>query len=205
MRRPGGLAPLVLTGGVLLVLVLAGRGSAYGEQVFNVNANSTNNTLPLSANESAAQSFTPTTSFVLYNVTVRIQNVGVKSDSVNLTVQTDAGGVPSGTPIAWSVQSQSGSSWLDFPMTPRPQLTRGQTYWIVATNPMSVGNGYGWFHSNTDAVPGEARQNFGGSWLVSTVTDLMYLTYGLAAAPSLAIGMTANRTTADPGATFAYT
>src|SRR5207249_4578426 len=91
------------------------------------------------------------------------------------------------------------------PMTPRPSLTRGQVYWIVATNSMGVGNGYGWYHSNTDAVSGEARQNFGGSWIVSTVTDLTYLTYGLAAAPSVAIEMAGYPATSDPGATFAYT
>src|SRR2546427_6366232 len=142
MRHGGGWAPMAAVATVAAMVLFSFPGTASGEQVFNANLTSTNNTYPLSSSESAAQSFVPDVSFALYNVTIRVQNVGTKGDSLNVTIQTDAAGGPSGTILAGSVEGQSGSNWLDFPMTPRPVLTAGGTYWIVATGAMAGGQRY---------------------------------------------------------------
>ena len=194
-----------MVGGSLILLLLLPGGSAYGERVFNANVASTNNAYTVSAAARAAQSFTPGTSFVLYNVTVRVQNVGVKSDYLNVTIESDAGGVPSGTVLAATTRIQSGSGWLDFPMNPRPLLAAGTPYWIVAANGMPPGEGYDWFHSNADVVPGRAMQDVGAGWTASITTDLNYETYGLAAGTQMVVDLSMNPAATYAGGSFTYT
>ncbi len=205
MRPSKGLVPLAVAGASLILLLLVPAGSAYGERIFAANVASTNNAYTVSASARAAQSFTPTTSMILYNVTLRVQNAGVKSDYLNVTIESDAGGVPSGTVLAGSNRSQQGSNWLDLPMNPRPLLLAGTQYWIVAANVMAPGDGYDWFHANADTVPGQGMQDFGAGWTVSIVTDLTYLTFGIAAGTQIAVGISTNPATPGPGNSLSYT
>ncbi|TLZ48616.1 MAG: DUF11 domain-containing protein, partial [Methanobacteriota archaeon] len=181
------------------------HGSAYGERMFNVNLSTSNAAYAVSASERAAQSFTPAVSFLLYNVTIQVQNVAPKSDSLTVTIQRDSAGVPNGVVLATSTQAQQGSGWMDFSLTPRPVLSAGQTYWIVAGSTALAGEGYDWFHSNTDTVPGEAKQDLGSGWTVSVATDLTFITYGIPTGAEIAVGLSADRLNPEPGGTLVYT
>src|SRR2546426_11168050 len=195
---------------LLAATILTGLAAGYGERVFNTNPARSGSSyaidaalgLPLVFNR-AAQSFTPVEPFLLYNVTLYVQNQG--ADVLNVTVQGDGGGSPDGSAISFSQRARSGTGWLDFPMTPQPTLAANTKYWIVAVNGQLTGNGYRWFHANRDAVPGEAKVNTGTGWTQPDVTDMTYITYGVRLEPLVSVGMAQDRRSAAPGESFAYT
>src|SRR2546426_6047786 len=195
---------------LLAATVLVGLAAGYGERVFNANPARSGSSyaidaalgLPLTYNW-AAQSFTPVEPFLLYNVTLYVQNQG--ADVLNVTIQGDGGGSPDGSAIAFSQRARSGTGWLDFLMTPRPTLAANTKYWIVAVNGQLTGNGYRWFHANRDAVPGEAKVNTGTGWSQPDVTDMTFIAYGLRLEPLVSVGLAQDRRSAAPGESFAYT
>ena len=187
-----------------LSLLLAAPAAGYGERVFDANPTLSGQTFPVFAAERVAQSFTAGESFVLFNVSLHVQNLPPQGDALNVTLQADAGGSPSGTPIRWSEEVSSGSGWRDFPMTPPVDIAAGTTYWIVATNGEPADDGYEWTHADADVVGGEAKRDTGSGWTAAG-TDMSYLIYGLRLEPDVTLGLSVDRTFVDPGQTVNYT
>lgn len=187
--------------------------AGYGERVFNANESTSASAYPidtglplLGPEHRAAQSFTPVAAFVLQNVTLRVQNEGSsQADVLNVTVQGDAAGSPDEAAVAWSQRARSGTGWLDLPLTPQPVLAANQKYWIVARSMQSGGDGYLWFHSDSDLVPGEAKTAADATWSVSDVTDMTYVAYGIRLEPLMSVGLAADRRTVAPRESLNYT
>ncbi len=206
MRTRSWASALAFAGGLVLVALVAAPAAGYGERVFNADRTTSALTYPVSSAASAAQSFLPSESFVLYNVTLNLQNVGGggNRDPLNVTIRTSAGGFPSGMILAGSDQVGV-NGWIDFPFVSRPTLSAGTVYWIVATSTEPSGQGYVWTHSNADVVPGFAEQDLGAGWTVTGVTDLTYVAYGTGLEPRIPVGLSVDRPTAPIGSTYAYT
>jgi len=202
VSQAGGSLLLVL--GMLSLLFLPALATGYGERIFDENPTVSGQTFPVFVTERVAQSVVVAASFLLLNVSLNVQNLPPQGDALNVTLQTDAGGSPSGAAIAWAEQAPSGGGWRDFPMTPSIALAAGTTYWIVATNGAPSDDGYGWTHADADVVPGEAKRDTGGGW-TSTGTDMSYTLYGLGLEPNVTLGLSVDRTFVDPGQTVNYT
>jgi len=201
VSRAGG-SLLLLFGA--LSLLFAAPAAAYGERVFDANPTLSGQTFPVFVTEQVAQSFMAAESFLLLNVSLHLQNLPPQGDALNVTLQPDAGGSPGGTVLAWAEEAASGSGWRDFPMTPALTLAAGTTYWIVATNGEPSGDGYEWTHADADVVAGEAKRDTGSGW-TSAGTDMSYLLYGLGIEPDVTLGLSVDRSFADPGQTVNYT
>src|SRR6058998_1018783 len=106
MHPPRRVRAIGIASGLAVLALLVPRGAAYGDTLFNMNPLTTNQSFPVDAADRAAQSFTPTTSFVLYNVTLRVRNVGGVADAFNVTIETDLGGSPSGAVLARGAASR---------------------------------------------------------------------------------------------------
>jgi len=202
VRGARGAALLLLSLAVLVSLSSAAAG--YGERVFNANLQTSGLGYPIASGMRAAQSFLVADPFDLHNVTLFVNNTGLsQSDTLNVTIETDAAGDPSGVALANSQQARSGLGWLDFPFAPSVILQGQTTYWMVASSLQTAGDGYLWYHSAADAVPGEAKVDQGLGWIVPTPTDMTYTTYGILREPTLGLALQ-EPSTADPGANFSY-
>ncbi|MBI4417077.1 MAG: DUF11 domain-containing protein, partial [Euryarchaeota archaeon] len=190
----------------LLLALLAPTATGYGETVFNSNTIISGSGFDVQTNRRVGQSFAPSEAFIAYNVTLYVENVGLTQvDLLNVTIVTDAAGSPSTTILAWSERTRSGLGWLDFPLTPQPTLAAATTYWIVAASLSAPNEGYRWYHSNANVVAGESKIETGGGWGSPQVPDMVYVTYGIKLEPSIRVGMSLDRVSANPGDTFAYT
>lgn len=188
-----------------LTLFPAALTAGLGERVFNENPAQSGQAFPIFAGERAAQSFVPTERFLLVNVTLDVKNLSPQTDALNVTVQTDVAGSPSGTVIAWAEQISTGGGWRDFAMVPSVILAVGTTYWIVAANGAATGGeGYEWTHANADVVPGVAKRDVGAGWN-STATDMSYAVWGLPTEPEVSLGVSVDRSVVDPGQSLNYT
>ncbi|HKW42793.1 MAG TPA: choice-of-anchor R domain-containing protein [Thermoplasmata archaeon] len=190
---------------VLVVLVsLASAAAGYGERVFNANPQTSPFGYPIASGLRAAQSFLVAEAIDLRNVTLYVNNTGLsQGDPLNVTIQTDAGGNPSGLVLAASQAARSGSGWLDFPFAPALSLQRQTSYWIVASSNQTLGEGYVWYHSTTDVVPGEAKVDQGLGWIIPTPVDMTYLTYGILREPTIGIDLR-GPWTVEAGTAFSY-
>ncbi len=207
MRSQRWPSALAIAGGLALILLIAPAAAGYGERVFNENVAISGSFYPVSSGFGAAQSFLVAQSFILYNVSLYVRNVGGSgnNDPLNVTIQTNAGGFPSGTILAGtSVIGPATTGWLDFPLAAHPTLAGGTVYWIVATNAEPPTRGYEWINSGADVLPGFAEQNLGAGWTVTGVTDLTYVTYGISLEPRIPVGFTTDRFYVSAGGTYAY-
>ncbi len=198
------IATLVLTL-PLAMSMMALPTAGYGERVFNANLATSNNNYDVDTSQQVAQSFTPLVSYILNNVTLYVENLGAsQTDTLRVNIETDASGQPSGTVIVTGGASRSGLGWLNVFFSPNPTLAAGTVYWIVASNTEASGQGYQWFHSNGNTVPGEAMFKSGAVWNSIADRDMTYLTYGLRLEPRIIVEITVDKVNVDPGQTLKY-
>src|SRR2546422_2526384 len=125
----------LLASGIAGVLV-APPARGFGEMVFekNVTIGGGDPSFTVWSGQSVAQSFTATGTYVLLNLTLRMRNSGSTTDSINITIQPDAAGLPSGTILAGSDPVAGGSiRTVEAPPTPPPAPTSGALDWVIAT------------------------------------------------------------------------
>src|SRR5437867_4738633 len=164
-----GAVSLALLFGSAGLVFLAPRATAFGERPYEANTvvGGGDPFLYVYSGETNAQSFTATATYVLLNVTLRVRNTGSLTDPINITIRTDAGGVPAGWILAWSNPLAGGTiSLMNAPLTPSPLLTQGTTYWIVAAKGANVNDAYEWHHSNANTYAGgRAILDTGTGWM----------------------------------------
>src|SRR5205823_310664 len=213
MRGPCHRARLVA---ILLVLsalaapLLAGVAAAFGERVYDSNP-----VVPIGdpfflvwSSESVAQSFTPATTYILLNLTLRLRNLGNGMNTVNITIRPDSGGIPSSSVLAWADVVGPGSVGpTNVPLTPALTVTQGTRYWIVAVKGGTATIAYEWHHSNADTYAGgKAMTNTGAGWTNSVPpTDMWFLTYGREVRANVTVGMTVSTPRAQPKDTVLFT
>src|SRR6267143_533091 len=108
MRGPShrpriGVAVLLILS-VLAAPFLAATAAAFGERVYDSNTvvGAGDPSFLVWSGNSVAQSFTPSTTYVLLNVTLRLRNLGGAGNTVNITIRPTAAGVPSAAVLAWA-------------------------------------------------------------------------------------------------------
>jgi len=84
----------------------------------------------------AAASFTPSVDLSVRDVDLRLRREGSPADSIQLQLQADAGGLPSGSALgssslAGSSLAQESYPWVRFNFDPLVSLNAGVTYWLV--------------------------------------------------------------------------
>src|SRR2546425_5419754 len=104
-----GILALLVSG--LAAFLVAPLARGLGEQVFekNVVIGGGDPSFTVWSGQSVAQSFTASGTYVLLNLTLRMRNSGSTTDSINITIQPDAAGLPSGTILAGSDPVAGGS------------------------------------------------------------------------------------------------
>ncbi len=108
------------------------------------------NPQPVDATHWTAMDFVPGSSFFVSRVSLFSQDAGSTGDRLFVSVRGDDG---SGSPAASNLTQGSAiggtaGSWLDIDVAPRVQLLSGTTYWIVAGNSASPGDGYDYWDSS---------------------------------------------------------
>jgi uncharacterized repeat protein (TIGR01451 family) len=201
----------VVLAAVALLPLISTPAAAFGERVFESNTIvSGTNHLNVDTTNSVAQSFVASASYQLWNLTLRLRNLGDAANSVTIGIRTDAAGAPSNTVLASSLVTIPNGVVTNYPVpfapSQRPSLTVGARYWIVATS-SALFNGYEWHHSGADTYPnGRAMTNFGGGgWsAVSPATDMYFVTYGRETAASVSATLRLTGPKPNPGdlATF---
>lgn len=187
-RRPSPLAigfVLLLIGGILAPWMAPGA-SAFGERPYDGNqVISGTSHFDVYQGQSVAQSFVPTAKYVIVSVTLRLRNTGDLTDALNVTLRSDADGVPAGayTAAGEIVVGDTVLSQRNIPFTSTPVLTPGTRYWIVAQSASSSSNTYEWHHSNADAYGSGKAMTTGGllsGWSEDPLfpTDMYFLTHG---------------------------
>jgi len=200
LRRGG----LLLLAASLLLLAPAKPTAGYGELNFNQNLNIAGANIPISTASSAAQSFVPWESFLIQRVSLYLYNDPPTGDPINITIQSNAGGAPSGTILGWSEFVYGGTGWRVFPITPALALTQGVTYWIVVDSAEAPSDGYDWRHSGADVVPGQGLRDTGSGWTFIS-QDLTYQTYGLRLEPYFVLDLDGDRPFVAQGDVETYT
>src|SRR2546422_8178051 len=187
---------LFLTG--MFVAFLPAPASAFGERTYDANTLVGGDPFFLAwSGESVAQSFTPSATYVLLNLTLRLRNLGNAGNTINITIQPDAAGVPSGTSLAWSnPQAATSVGPVSVPLTPTPTLTGGLVYWIVAAKTGALSQAYEVHHSGANAyAAGKAMTNLGFGWTNPvTPTDLWFVAYGRELEANMTVAMTVSPT-----------
>jgi uncharacterized repeat protein (TIGR01451 family) len=194
-------ALLVLS--VLAAPFLAATAAAFGERVYESNTvvGGGDPSLLVWSGNSVAQSFTPATTYLLLNVTLRLRNLGGGGNTVNITIRTTAGGVPSNAVLAWANPLAGGAVGpVNVPLTPTPTLIQGVLYWIVAVKGGTAAVAIEWHHSNANTYAGgKAMTNTGAGWTNAVpATDLWFVAYGREIAANLTLAMSASVLRAQP-------
>jgi len=100
-----------------------------------------------------AQSFVPSTSKILNTVSFYLKKVGSPPDQT-IRILTDDNGKPSRTSLASGTLKSSkvtaNYSWVDVSLDPPPNLTAGNTYWIMIDVYRDDNNYWVWGKDNTD-------------------------------------------------------
>jgi len=137
-------------------------------------------------NQDLAQSFTASMSYRLVRVDVMVHDldIDVPIDPLDLTIETDAGGLPGGTVLATGrADGDFGYDWLTLDLSPPVNLTVGQVYWIVLqdNNDMNQQSGYKWAVKPGDVYTGGsgAIRTGGGSWSPFGSDDFLFRNWGL--------------------------
>ncbi|MCI4371397.1 MAG: DUF11 domain-containing protein, partial [Thermoplasmata archaeon] len=201
---------LLLLVGATLLPFFALPAAAFGERAYESNTviNGTTHQAVYSG-ESVAQSFTTMTSYRLVNLTLRLRNLGGTSNAINITIRSDAGGVPASTYLAWSApvigNGNLGNYAISFasPTT----LASGVRYWIVATSSAFLSlSGYEWHDSGANTYPnGQAMLNSGSGWVnPSSPTDMYFVTYGQEVASNVTLKIQATKDSANPGEVITF-
>ncbi len=174
----------------LLLLPPAGPAAATGERPYEWNVVVNGANLVVSGQQSVAQSFLATGTYVLLNVSLRLQNTGSLTDSLNVSVRADAGSAPAAAYLAATdVVSDGTVRLVSVPFPAPPVLAAGARYWIVATKTGAAGDGYRWFHANADVYTGGWAATDAGTGWANRTTDLWFLTYGREEEANLTAGL----------------
>jgi len=211
-------AVLCLVATAFTAPLLARPAAGYGEHVFEANpvAGAGDPTYSVYAGATLAQSFRVDTTYLIKDATLRVQNDGSSVNPLVVSIHPDD---PTRHVPVMSVQLASTSqvtpnnaagpaNWT-FPFNPSAVLSAGATYWIVAENAAPQAppsNGYAWVESNADSYPD------GSAYLLDPSTgvwtglpyDLWFSTYGQEWAANVTVGVTTNRTQAQPGDTITF-
>ncbi|TLZ50901.1 MAG: DUF11 domain-containing protein [Methanobacteriota archaeon] len=162
-------------------------------------------------NQDLAQSFTATMNYELIRVQAMVHDLDPTQpvDPLDLSIETNSAGVPSGTVLATSrADGDFGYNWLMFDLTAPVNVTAGQTYWIVLedNNGMSQQSGYKWAVKGADTYPRGvyAIRSGGGGWVPSAADDLLFRTWGIDG-PQIAAGITVDSSTAGVWDPLTYT
>ena len=198
----------VLLFGTLASPLLARPVTAYGEHIYEANP-----VLGLSdpffdvyAGQTIAQSFTASATYSLFNVTLRLRNVGSSTNTITIAIRPDdpVNHTPAATSLATAlVGTLTGAppSNVSIVFSPAPVVDQGGAYWIVASNGAAEkSGGYQWYHSNADTYPGGHADLYNattGVW-ASLVTDMYFVNYGRDLAPAMTAAMSVDRAQAQP-------
>jgi uncharacterized repeat protein (TIGR01451 family) len=194
----------VVLAALAVLPLISTPAAAFGERVFESNTViSGTNQVTVDSTHSVAQSFVASATYQLWNLTLRLRNLGDASNSVTISIRTDSAGVPSSTNLASSSVTIASAALTNYPVPfpTRPSLTGGTRYWIVATS-SAFFSGYEWHHSAADTYPnGRAMTNFGGGgWsAVSPATDLYFVTFGRETATNVSADMQQTGPRPNPG------
>ena len=132
-----------------------------------------------------AQSFKPSDSKPLYQVSLYIRKIGNPSIPT-LRVTTDNSGSPSSSALASASLNSSlitsNYGWVNVTFSSPANLVGGQTYWIILDISQNSSNYYVWCRdSNNGFGNGDAKYrqswNNGNAWSVAIVGDLSFRTY----------------------------
>ncbi len=154
-------------------------------------------------NQDLAQSFTATANYQLVRVEAMLHDLDPTQpvDPLNLTIASDAGGVPNGTALATGTADGGfGYDWLAFDLNSVIDLTAGAVYWIVLEDKIMIqGSGYKWGLKPGDTYPGGsyAVRSGGGPWSPMVTDDLLFRTWGLTG-PLVVAGIQVDSSTAAP-------
>jgi hypothetical protein len=133
-------------------------------------------------NERRAQGFMVVTDRSIGQVRLRLKRSGTPTDNLRVEIQTDSGGLPSGTVVTDGASGDvpgSGVSvsygWVSFNFSIPPQLTAGTQYHLVLKRSGSVdaANYYLWgADQSLPGYAGGAGSVYGGTWqATSPATD----------------------------------
>ncbi len=180
MRRPSryvaALALLLFTGG------LAAFPLASGHPTHLLIANDiVGSNEQVNLNRWVAQSFVAGSSFFITRVAMWVADTGT-SDSLNVSIRSDAGGSPGSTNLTWGLaDGPGGAGWMDFDLNPYVELVASTTYWIVAHSDRTGSGGYDWWNSNDDLAygPGTATISSDGIAWSAAGKDYSFRVYGL--------------------------
>lgn len=161
------------------------------------------NPQPVDATHWTAMKFVPASSFFVSRVSLFSQDAGSTGDRLFVSVRNDDG---SGSPAASNLTQGSevggtAGSWLDVDVAPRAQLISGTTYWIVAANSASAGNGYNYWDS-TNLLGAGLTSTDGIAWNLA-LRDYNYRIYGFVQ-PSWSFGTSQSVSTLAPAQTVVF-
>ena len=161
-------------------------------------------------NQDVAQSFTPAADYRLERVQVMVDDLDFTRpvDPLDLSIQTEAAGEPSGTVLATGrADGDPGYAWLSFDLTPAVNVTAAAAYWIVLQDKNNKGRteGYQWAKKPGDTYAGGIYGvRSGGSWTTVPAEDLLFRTWGILG-PVIAAGISVDSPTAGAWDPLVYT
>ena len=163
----------------------------------NTNTDSDQGLLSDNQNKKLSQKIVANATGVVTYVDVNIKNVGSNQKALNIQIQTDDAGSPSGTPVTngtsicyWGVWIGSTYGTIRFSFTNYPSLTSGTTYHIVAT-PYTNGScsvvdtipdsskyiSWGYDNSASSFATGDKEVFNGTTWTTETGKDHSFSMY----------------------------
>ncbi len=156
-----------------------------------------------------AQSFLATADYRIVRIEVMVHDLDFFQpvDPLDLSLQTDAGGVPSSTILATArADGPFGYSWVAFDLSPSVDLVAGATYWIVLedNNGMDRESGYRWALSPGNPYPDGTYATRGGDWNIKSDGDLLFRNWGFQG-PLVTAGLVADSPTAGVSDPLTFT
>ncbi len=153
-----------------------------------------------------AQSFVASGGYKLLSIEVFARYLGTLY-MVQVELRPDAGGLPSGTPIATgaAMGSYVRYDWLQADMAPHPQLNAGTRYWIVLSCNDNPSSAYLWAWTNgANYTAGMSAAYKGSAWNLYPSQDYLFRTYGVQG-PSIAAGISQDAAQVGAGDPLQYT
>lgn len=155
-----------------------------------------------------AMSFQETLGFILTKVTVELKKIGTPVDTLQISIQADNAGAPSGTVLTSATIAPASltTSYAEYTLTLAPSITieANTRYWIVAerTGVLSNVNRYGIQAWDGGAYATGNTSTYKGGWVANTATSDMafeLITTTTAGIIYLATALTAAQATAFIG------